>query len=734
MPKGISRRNFLKGGLAASALGAASLGLASCTTDGTAEGAKDAFELGIEWDNEYDVIVVGGGGAGLSCCIAAADAGAKVLLLEKAPEGEMGGSSNICMQWVCYTEDKAKTMTYFQTMRGDYETPSDEMLSVFIDGMMKNKEWLQYLGAPNVQTFEYTEFPQFPGSDAFTPITTNGNTGINRPRNFGGDGATYNLLRDACRARTDKIDMWFEAPATRLIQEPATKIIHGVECTIADKTYKIRAKNGVCLACGGFENNPAMQQDYIERVFSPSLGRALYNTGDGIKMALEINADLWHMGNVVTNNGEFFDWDTMTATFGFMSAAGGTSMTVGNDGTRVYDGTAAHGKVWNHGNYTNAVLPDKMYKVFDQKLMNGITYRLHSQWTQDLAVEFGKGWIKKANTLEELGKQLGFTDDACKKLATQVDFFNSFAGAGPDPVYGRSIKDKIDTPPFYAIQVTQCLTNTQGGPRKNEKGEILDVDGNPIPHLYESGELGDIHSNLYQASNNLGGGLIFGRISGGNAAAAKTDNYQGSVMDGKTRFVPEVVEPVFETAANQYIGKGRGKGQAPLVVRLTLDNNKISKVEVLQHFETTGLTVVAQALDEMPKAMVAKNSANVDITAGATRTAGGLISAAQDALKQANIPDPTSFNPGTYTGSGSGMHGTITVTITVNASSIVSVDSITDPGETPGIGGKEAIADGTFARQIMTAQSSKIDGVTGATITSSGVAAAVHDALSQAAK
>lgn len=91
------------------------------------------------------------------------------------------------------------------------------------------------------------------------------------------------------------------------------------------------------------------------------------------------------------------------------------------------------------------------------------------------------------------------------------------------------------------------------------------------------------------------------------------------------------------------------------------------------------------------------------------------------------------YNPGTYTGEGKGMGGTIEVTLTVDETSIVSVDEITDPGETDGIGGKEAIEDGTYAEQIMTAQSAEIDGVSGATITSKGVTDAVEDALSQAA-
>ena len=91
----------------------------------------------------------------------------------------------------------------------------------------------------------------------------------------------------------------------------------------------------------------------------------------------------------------------------------------------------------------------------------------------------------------------------------------------------------------------------------------------------------------------------------------------------------------------------------------------------------------------------------------------------------------TKYADGTYTGTGNGMSGKINVTLTI-ASDKITVDEITDPGETEGIGGKEAIADGTFKDQIEKAQSAEIDGVTGASLTTTGVKTAVEDALAQA--
>lgn len=91
------------------------------------------------------------------------------------------------------------------------------------------------------------------------------------------------------------------------------------------------------------------------------------------------------------------------------------------------------------------------------------------------------------------------------------------------------------------------------------------------------------------------------------------------------------------------------------------------------------------------------------------------------------------YKNGTYTGEGRGLNGAIGVTLTIEDDKI-TVDEITDPGETAGIGGKEAIADGTYKTQIESAQSAEIDGVTSATVTSDGVKDAVADALAQAMK
>ncbi len=625
----LDRRTFVAG-TAAGVLATAAATLAAGTA-GAEE--TEAFERTVAWDAEYDVVVVGLGGAGCATAITAADAGAKVLVLEKAPEGYSGGNSNICMQWICYTEDPEGVRTYFEALRGGYDTPSDAILDVYIEGMQQNKEWFESLGAPNVQTFDYVEYPQFEGSSAFTPFTVDGSTGMKPPLVFGGNGACYTLLKKNVTDRADSIDVWYEAPATHLIQDPATKVIHGVTAQVGDKEVKVRAKNGVVLTCGGYENSPQMQQDYNQRLFWPPTGTCYYNEGDGIKMALEVNADLWHMANIVTNNGCFRNEQTGNATFGFGIYVSTRGINIANNGTRVHDGKAYHGKVQYNDAFLNAALPDTYWYVYDQAIQDAGA--INPTWSADSSEEIEKGWVIKADTLDELAQKMGLTDEAAQTMAQTIAVYNGFAADGFDPVFGRSAESMfaIQTAPFYACKQTCCCGNTQGGPRRNERGEVLDVAGDPIPHLYESGELGDVWSNLYQASCNLGGGMIFGRISGANAAAVKDDVTQDDLVG--TPFAPEVAEEQYETGESQYIGRGMGKGQAPMVVRVTMDGDKISAVEILKHYETEGLAAIDRALTELPAAMAQAGSVEVDMVAGATRTCAGIIEAVNDALAQA---------------------------------------------------------------------------------------------------
>ena len=102
----------------------------------------------------------------------------------------------------------------------------------------------------------------------------------------------------------------------------------------------------------------------------------------------------------------------------------------------------------------------------------------------------------------------------------------------------------------------------------------------------------------------------------------------------------EEAEPVEEApaaeetlAANEYIGVGVSEIGGELKVKVTMDGDKIAKIEVLSHNETAGIS--DPAFKTLPDAIVAANSTEVDTVSGATKTSQALIAAVNDALAQA---------------------------------------------------------------------------------------------------
>ena len=587
----------------------------------------ESFERTIDWDAEYDVIVVGFGASGATAATKAADLGAKVLLLEKAPESLAGGNSRVCMQWMAYVDpkDHDAAVEYMKALRGDFLTPTDEMIEMYITNLSDNLAWMNdILEMENPTNRGNIEFPAMPGAGAIQTMTGNGA--------FGGDGYMYFHMKKAVEAR-DNIDVWYSSPAKHLIQDPATRVVHGVEAEADGQTVKIRARNGVILCCGGFESNKQMLQDNGVKANLVSLGNAMFNTGDGIIMAMEAGARLWHMGNMVYADIDF-RYPQGVQVFGTQRglAAKGTLM-VGNDGTRFMNEAdkSHHGKSYFHGDIVPTPFTSKVWAIMDQEIMD--KGKLHNQFSEGNVEELESGWIKKADTLSELAGMIGVPAENLEKT---IQLNNEMVERGEDILFGRNIetmKTFLADGPYYAIEMVPSVVNTQGGPERSINAEVIGLDGTPIPHLYEAGELGDVWSNCYQASCNIGGGMAFGRVAAINAAAPKTDNDPASMMEGKTPFA-KAPAPVkeYELAEGETIGRGQGMGGTKIVVKVKKTDGKIEDVTILENSETPG--VAARALKVMPERIVEANSADVDTVSGGTVTSRGIIEAVKEALAE----------------------------------------------------------------------------------------------------
>jgi predicted oxidoreductase len=140
-------------------------------------------------------------------------------------------------------------------------------------------------------------------------------------------------------------------------------------------------------------------------------------------------------------------------------------------------------------------------------------------WSGDNRKELAQGWITRAETLTALAQTLGL---APAVLEATVARWNAHCHAGVDSDYGRTkMLCPIQQAPFYAVELSPSMLNTQGGPRRNAKAQIVCPNGSPIPRLYSAGELGSIYSYLYQGTGNIGECLAFGRIAGRHAAAER---------------------------------------------------------------------------------------------------------------------------------------------------------------------------------------------------------------------
>ena len=293
------------------------------------------------------------------------------------------------------------------------------------------------------------------------------------------------------------------------------------------------------MTCGGYENNPEMIRDYngVEEI--APFGTP-YNTGDGIKMALKVGADLWHMS---AQSGMWASFKLPNADNGLITfpvvakEAGkpvGGYIFVDQDGNRYYDESAPahHGYMHLNSVWRPTPVPVPAFLIMDEKTrMAGSPFNFNRVmgWagmvkkitiSKDNSDEIAKGWFLKADTIAELAAKINIKAESLQKT---VDKWNESCEKGSDVEFGRNVKTlgQIKQGPFYAMRLTLGILNTQGGPRRNTKAQIVDPDGMPIPRLYSAGELGSMYSYLYNGGGNLGECLAFGRIAGRNAAAEK---------------------------------------------------------------------------------------------------------------------------------------------------------------------------------------------------------------------
>ncbi len=351
--------------------------------------------------------------------------------------------------------------------------------------------------------------------------------------------ALFQYLSEAVQKR--RIEVMWETPAVHLITRGGK--VRGIVARRGAKDIAIKASRGVVLACGGFEFNEWMKENYL-RVSPICFTGNPGSTGDGIVMAQEIGASLWHMNSCswrVTM--KFPDHPIAFATQRHESA----SIFVDRRGKRfVNELFKLHSlgyELTNYDSYALCYPKVPCYWIFDEKRRalcpaasvqgacnppGGVMGDIHYVWSEDNRKEIERGWIKKANTIDELAALIQADPDnggllGRSELQTTIRQYNDYCRRGEDPDFKKpkEFLQPLEDPPYYLIKLWPGGPNTNGGPRHNVRGQVVRPDNTPIPRLYCAGELGSIWSMLYQAGGNITECVVSGRICGANAAAEK---------------------------------------------------------------------------------------------------------------------------------------------------------------------------------------------------------------------
>jgi succinate dehydrogenase/fumarate reductase flavoprotein subunit len=515
----------------------------------------------------FDVIVAGFGFAGAAAAVSAADAGATVLLLEKA---EQPGGISVCSAGgVRIARDADAALAYLRVTNG--ETAPEESLRALADGMASIAPFVQALadaaGAKTATNWVSANYP-FEGGDAFGYISIQDVPGFDPTRDFPwvrglrGGARLFKVMWDNVERRPG-ITVRFGNAAERLVTENGR--IVGVTYRDSSGAHReARATGGVVLATGGFEAADEMKVQYWQEkpVLSGAYGG---NTGDGIRMAQAVGADLWHMWHYHGTYG-FRHPDPESYPYGirlhrlpdWVPAPGGGEgevhsffagyvdqrmpwILVDRTGRRFmneyppYLQDTGHRPmaVYDPSTQRYPAIPAWLIVDEDGRRFAPLGFPTRNDpgrdfaWSDDNLAELELGILQRADSVAEMAAAMK-VDVAV--MQESLERWNAACAAGADLDFGRlrGTMMPVEKPPFLFGRVWPIVANTQGGPVHDTLQRVLDPFGEPIPGLYAAGELGSVFGHLYMSGGNLAecfiGGRIAGRVAARVASAAARDS------------------------------------------------------------------------------------------------------------------------------------------------------------------------------------------------------------------
>ncbi|MBO0731468.1 MAG: FAD-dependent tricarballylate dehydrogenase TcuA [Acidimicrobiaceae bacterium] len=494
-----------------------------------------------EVPESVDVVVVGAGNAAMCAALAAREAGAEVVVLERAPAGQHGGNTAFTAGAMRVVYESVDDLVALVPDLTEAEIASTEFsvypAKKFFDDMARVTE---YRADPDLVDAVVTEshatlrwmrekgvrFAPAYGRQAFKVD--------NRFRFWGGltievVGGGPGLVETEHRIAVESgIRVMYGAHVQALVRDGEG--IRGVGVRIGGRKLSIAA-GGVVLACGGFQANPEWRARYLGPNWDLAKVRGTrFNTGDGHRMALDVGAapaGHWSGCHAVA-------WDRNAPEFGDLAVGDGFQkhsypfgILVNQRGRRFLD-EGADFRNYTYAKYGRVILEQPgqyAWQVFDQKVLHLLRdeYRIR---------EVTK---VQADSLEELARRMGDVD--VEGFVEEVAGYNAAVRTDvpfdPTVLDGRAAvglavpksnwANPLDTPPYVAFEVTCGVTFTFGGVRITPDTTVVDEDGAPLPGLFAAGEIvGGLFYHNYPGGTGLTAGSVLGRRAGIMAAKAAT--------------------------------------------------------------------------------------------------------------------------------------------------------------------------------------------------------------------
>ena len=497
-------------------------------------------------EQDFDVLVVGAGCAALSAALAAQDEGARVGILEKAPKAERGGNTMFTghMRFVYNSVDDLVPILKEPSQR-DLERLREVLPRLTADELTDMLlRVTEYRADPDMLAVHVAE--------SFATIKWLASKGHRWVPNFGPraqfvlsfDGGGHGLQERNFRyAEQGGAILHYQHSAVGLLQNDKGAVT-GVRALTPDGLVNIAA-NAVVLACGGFEANAEMRARYLGKNWDTVHVRGVpYNTGDGLRMALDIGAQpfgSWgsahasaqdvampphRLPSTLMNAGEHYS----RYLYAFM-------IMVNSKGERFID-EADDLRSLTYGKIGGAILEQPggiAFQIMDAKVRRSGFY----------PPSYEKASGAKAATLEKLADIMGIdpkglvrtvtdynaalpTDRAAKPSAYELDGVGTTGLAIPKSNFALS----IDEPPYEAYAVRCGITFTMGGLKIDPwTGQVQHVSQQPIPGLYAAGEIvGGLLYSSHASGTQLMAGATWGRLAG-ICAARSAKAVQSTAQD-----------------------------------------------------------------------------------------------------------------------------------------------------------------------------------------------------------